>query len=91
MTECFQIYKRAFIAGKKLVEIKQRSFNSYNISPLNKDKCIIQDGKLMLTADCPSVNFNQPGPARVLWEIAPNSAPVKISSLSATALTSIPA
>ena len=49
MTEYFQIYKLAFIAGKKLVEIKHRSFNSYDISPLNKDKCIIQDGKLMLT------------------------------------------
>lgn len=58
-----------------------RNFNSYDTGTLNEDKYVLHDGKVMLNADRPAVNFNQPITARLQWDFELNKLPLKVSNL----------
>ncbi|ENW86703.1 hypothetical protein F906_01768 [Acinetobacter pseudolwoffii] len=58
-----------------------RNFNSYDTGTLNEDKYVLHNSKVILNADRPAVNFNQPLTARLQWDFELNNLPLKVSNL----------
>lgn len=46
----------------------------------DQERLISYDGKIIKWADRPATNFNQPWTARISWDIAFDSAPIKVSN-----------